>query len=838
MDVTCDRCNTRYEFDEALVSNRGTTVKCTSCGHQFKVYRAKDAVQLEGWTVRTVDGREIYFKAMRELQAAIHGRDVTPDDVLIPGDGGEPRRLGKIEELESFFAAPEGPEMPTIRRRAKGSRGDDISMSVTKVAGSSSPSRVDRAGAALPSRTGDTLRPPPTSRTPPVVTIPKPPSPPSEGWEDTPRTRKQPKAKKERGRAAGSAPAKVSTSDVDSGWGSLEVESPPIPEAKPSASTAEAVEALHEAVNAMFADKGKAPEVGAAAAKGDQDSNDDEPTDRHRKSARYAKPHVPSVQDEDTLGEEDWDDEPETRRRDDPELADTELADTAAGTPKARRLEMPSEHPDIPSVPPLTPTPSAARPSILRRSDVYSDPRFSTFGPRGKRPGIARWVVGLIGVGLLGVVGFTLFKRYAMPPAAESTPAASQEDPRVTKLVTEGDELLAAGDIDGAKDQYTRASGIAEANPRVATGLARIEVVRADLLWLHMRLLGDDAPNRSTVGQQLSRAVRKAKEAAAAAATHAPDDPAILGLQIDVLRLEGKAAAARKLVDQLDGSTATGGRVLATLDLLDGSPNFGSVIDRLGTAVTGEKKLGRARALLIYALARAGKKQAATEALAELKSENAAHPLLDALARYVESAEEVEEPADAGVEADAGDDDGDDDDDDPNAIPADFREALRRGHAARQRGDLEQAERLYRAALDKSPGNSEALTGLADVARERGDSSSAAKRYEEMLANNPGYLPALVGLADIKWSSGQRGAAVTLYRQVVQAAPNSSYGEHAQTRIDAHSGGAQPPPPPPKTAEPKVPPVTTGSADTTDLPAPPASTSLPPGIDTSDLPEE
>ena len=37
MDVRCERCNTEYEFDDALVSERGTTVKCTNCGTCFEV---------------------------------------------------------------------------------------------------------------------------------------------------------------------------------------------------------------------------------------------------------------------------------------------------------------------------------------------------------------------------------------------------------------------------------------------------------------------------------------------------------------------------------------------------------------------------------------------------------------------------------------------------------------------------------------------------------------------------------------------------------------------------------------------------------------------------------
>src|SRR3954465_8043387 len=103
MDVTCERCSTAYEFDDALVSERGTTVKCTNCGHQFKVRRAEPLGAPERWLVRTIDGREIEFRALRELQAAIAQSLITRDDVLSRG-GSRPRRLGSIAELEPFFA--------------------------------------------------------------------------------------------------------------------------------------------------------------------------------------------------------------------------------------------------------------------------------------------------------------------------------------------------------------------------------------------------------------------------------------------------------------------------------------------------------------------------------------------------------------------------------------------------------------------------------------------------------------------------------------------------------------------------------------------------------------
>ncbi len=37
MDVRCEKCNTEYELDEARLKPGGVTVKCTNCGHMFKI---------------------------------------------------------------------------------------------------------------------------------------------------------------------------------------------------------------------------------------------------------------------------------------------------------------------------------------------------------------------------------------------------------------------------------------------------------------------------------------------------------------------------------------------------------------------------------------------------------------------------------------------------------------------------------------------------------------------------------------------------------------------------------------------------------------------------------
>ncbi len=105
MDVQCERCKTEYEFDDALVSGRGTTVRCTHCGHQFKVKRT-DAPSVEGaqdrWVVTTAKGAEIVYTSLRDLQRAIIARQVGRADILTRGNG-PPRALGAIAELEPFF---------------------------------------------------------------------------------------------------------------------------------------------------------------------------------------------------------------------------------------------------------------------------------------------------------------------------------------------------------------------------------------------------------------------------------------------------------------------------------------------------------------------------------------------------------------------------------------------------------------------------------------------------------------------------------------------------------------------------------------------------------------
>ena len=96
MEVQCERCQTEYDFDDALVSERGTTVKCTHCGHQFRIFRPKAASAApERWEVRTRSGQEFNFNSLRELPRAITRGLVERDDTLIRA-GLAPKVLSAI----------------------------------------------------------------------------------------------------------------------------------------------------------------------------------------------------------------------------------------------------------------------------------------------------------------------------------------------------------------------------------------------------------------------------------------------------------------------------------------------------------------------------------------------------------------------------------------------------------------------------------------------------------------------------------------------------------------------------------------------------------------------
>lgn len=130
MDVSCPKCASEYELDDARVSEEGTTVKCTSCAHVFRVKKKSLVVTLpvrhdvktapEGvaalqpagdlppapplreWKLRQSNGNVFPCRDLTMLQKwIVEGKVHRDDEISLSGETW--KRLGNIPELASFF---------------------------------------------------------------------------------------------------------------------------------------------------------------------------------------------------------------------------------------------------------------------------------------------------------------------------------------------------------------------------------------------------------------------------------------------------------------------------------------------------------------------------------------------------------------------------------------------------------------------------------------------------------------------------------------------------------------------------------------------------------------
>lgn len=128
MDVGCPKCQTEYELDDARVTEDGVTVKCTTCGHVFRVKKKQLVVTLPAkgdgpvqnlgapghsselppappsreWKLRQPSGNVFPCRDLTMLQKwIIEGKVARDDEISLSGETW--KRLGNIPELASFF---------------------------------------------------------------------------------------------------------------------------------------------------------------------------------------------------------------------------------------------------------------------------------------------------------------------------------------------------------------------------------------------------------------------------------------------------------------------------------------------------------------------------------------------------------------------------------------------------------------------------------------------------------------------------------------------------------------------------------------------------------------
>ncbi len=152
MDVRCEKCGTEYELDDVQVTEQGVTVKCTQCGHIFRVVRKSQTAPrgvpvkvgsvpsssassnvasaptvqapsaggapgatapktqakaaAKQWFIRKASGETFRFRELTTLQQWIVEEKVGKDDE-ISRTGRSWEKLGAIEELKPFFMVVE-----------------------------------------------------------------------------------------------------------------------------------------------------------------------------------------------------------------------------------------------------------------------------------------------------------------------------------------------------------------------------------------------------------------------------------------------------------------------------------------------------------------------------------------------------------------------------------------------------------------------------------------------------------------------------------------------------------------------------------------------------------
>jgi predicted Zn finger-like uncharacterized protein len=747
MDVRCERCSTEYEFDDALVSGRGTTVKCTNCGHKFKIRRSDGDFSEDFWNVQTGDGRTLVFTSLRELQRAIQTNLVDRNDLLSRG-GLKQKAIGQIPELAPFF------DQRDQKRSVPPPAVAPALSAAPAVPAASSRTRTSRPP------------PPPGASSPPLV---PPPRQRMSTRPDFPPMSPEPSPPVVERSAPPPAPAPVA--EVAAARRSV-------------APTTERTERAERAEREAAPDTERIERIEPARQR-----------QEHAEADRFPSAAPPVAE------------KPLTRTQ---PILDLVYVPKHTPAPPAFEASSPLPLPTEPVVRRMNVETRDSgdysgdyADGVRGRSPSLPDGP----GSLGRRRSVGGFIVAAVVVAGVGLIGAVWARDHLGGVLGGSRPPVVAADPRVVGLLASGEKALGDGNLETAKESFDKASALAEKDPHVLLDVARLATIRADVPWLKSRLLAADATDdiRFTKDAlaELSAAAKKAADEAIAAA---PDDAAALRTKIDALRIAGDREGARALVAKVapSASQPETAYVLAALDLAETEPLWSTVIERLRAAASAESGPGRARAALAYSLARSGDVAGAkseVEHLAGMQRQHALLPLLRGFADRARPSAKLDGGTamelDGGLLASATDggkrgprDRGDRGDPGAAAHPSrDARDLVAQGEKARQRGDNDRAQSLFAAALERNPNDAEALNGLAAIAHARRDLNGARASYKRVLSINPSYVPALVGVGDVDWESGDRASAMKTYKEIVERFPEGSYPARVKQRVDGAAGG-------------------------------------------------
>ena len=726
MEVQCEICKAEYEFDDALVTARGTTVRCTQCGHQFKVRRGGPAAGVDEWVILTSRGDELRFRSLREMQRAILEKRVTRSDLFVVA-GGEPRALGSVVELEPFFEGmissrpppsssgepsvdlPQNPGIPRFDTRTHDSGSDMVATPRRHVewpAGSDAessrsvhgPLRDDagegeeRRGQLLSTGHVDISESEPTAGSP----GPTPPGSPSQ--------------------ALGVARRRMDTlRPPDSGG------VPPPPSEFPAFDEGGASQPPSSSLDASHHSSRATRHASSRGAVPFQITSLPVPSQRSLRTPSNPVPpvaHSPARGDAHSMG----DDSVVTFRK-------RRVGGWIVAVPLVVALSVVGW--------------GAMRPYLLRRAAPLvssTDGRVTGLLAEGERA---------LFEGDVDVAEEAIDKASAL---AEHDVRVLRDQSRLAAL--KGDipwlalKLLppgASSESRTASVQLASNGARAKRTASEAYGVSPDDPANACALIDALRLEGSAGAARALVSKVVASTADRDVAYALAALDLTEPEP-MWSTVVERLRLSaasdvqaGRARAALVYALGRSGDRASAETELAKLDL---SRRPYPLLPLLHKWLEG---------------------------LAPPASASAAH---SAARKMPGTAPSLAAPQ-GGTDVTAGD-----------SVSSDAGGGLQAAATALRSGAYSKAEQIYRALVARNDRDSEALSGLGDVAHAQGDVRGAMAAYRRAITVNPSYLPALVGLADAEWAAGDRVQAQRAYSNVVDHFPEGSYPAYVKERSE------------------------------------------------------
>jgi predicted Zn finger-like uncharacterized protein len=824
MDVRCEKCQTEYELDEARLKPGGVTVKCTNCGHMFRVRKrattnvgpaiapdpqrprtpsipktppperglfddeARDEAPTtveRQWLIRLENGEQKSCRELATLQQWIISGIVTRES-LISRTGKTWKRLGDIPDLGQYF---------TIADEARASRERARPTSRPAPAAKDASSTLPGYGAAAQAAGGTIL-------------------PDDEDDVEGVTTRAQQ-------RLAATTPPPVPRGAVRTPpMGSLAA-APTILASVPSGPTASSTSATEPVIGPPRAASGPVRRPATTP-----------PPPPPR------KPAVPSGQSGPIMGAQP------------PAIPQGNRA-TAAWAAEGLKGE---------------PTPTQSGPFVGKLSAVPDEPAFagrvriapgdeSTFDTgkvrvvddddgvlpanRGSRAGM--WVLLIALVVMAGggaAIYFLVIRDHASQPVAVVKDAAVVAEVASDAAAADAPAADATGEptaLDAARGELAT-----DLEPRLRAAIQSLEgKPEAQALRAHLiAQLAQDLTDRASLGGDKASADAARKEAkqlvldAATAAQRAlkaaGDDPGANIAMAEVLRLQGKPAKdIQRYLDMARTSSSAKAdkswarelalaeaQVLARDGKLDDARAAFAAID------SGEGKLEtsndvRARFHTALVLAQQGKAADARPLVDQILAAQAEHAGAKALAARLETQVATTDPLPPEVGAKDPKPTPARDPKDPKPAPIapepggeSYDKLLKRANAVAD-SSCAQAMELYARALEQKPNGVEALTGMGYCHIDAKQFASAFSKFRAALAVSSRYEPALRGVAEAYQQQGRKEQAIEAYKAYLEVYPDNAA---AKRQLDRLGGGASdlpaPAPPPAPTTPP--PPAPTG----------------------------